>query len=200
MEAGQVSTVEEMFVEPCMAALGDTKALSTAQHYGAVLVMLQLSVEAPRILYDRRKYVLQQIWVQIMKDSSQLVRKTASDALGALLKMVYSREGSKSAYLIALQECEAGLRGENSDNIADKASTCGLHGALLILKQLLIHPGPWVKQKRKRKRVRSMRVQGQGHPSPVEEKLRVSDMVVVISLHCTLNTWPNHHFLSHFAL
>ncbi len=181
MEAGQVSTVEEMFVEPCMAALGDTKALSTAQHYGAVLVMLQLSVEAPRILYDRRKYVLQQIWVQIMKDGSQLVRKTAADALGALLKVVYSRQGSKTAYVVALQECEAVLRGGNSDNMTDKASTCALHGALLVLKQLLIHPGPWVKQKRRRKRVRSIRVQGQVNSSslPIEAKLRVSDMVVV---------------------
>ncbi len=179
VEAGQVSTVEEMFVEPCMATLGDTKALSTAQHYGAVLVMLQLSEDAPRILYDRRKYVLQQIWVQILKDGSQLVRKTASYALGALMQVIYSRGGSKKAYRIALQECEAGLKVSNSGNIADKTSTCSVHGALLILKQLLTHPGPWMNQKnRKRKSGGGMRVHGQGFLSSVEVKLRVSEMVI----------------------
>ncbi len=182
MEAGQVSTMEEMFVEPCLAALGDTKALSTAQHYGAVLVMLQLSNEAPRILYDRRKYVLQQIWVQILKDSSQLVRKTAADALGALLQVVYSREGSKKAYLFALQQCETGLKGGTSGDIAGKALTCSLHGSLLILKQLLTHPGPWINPKRKRgKWGGSRRVHGEGKLSSIEEKLRVSGVICILS-------------------
>ncbi len=173
MEAGQVSTVEEMFVEPCLAAIGDTKALSTAQHYGAVLVMLQLSVEAPRILYDRRKYVLQQIWVQILKDGSQLVRRTASYALGALLQVVYSREGSKSAYLIALNECEAGLKGGKSGDIADKAIACSLHGSLLILKQLLTHPCPWMNPQCRGS-------SGQGGLYPIEDKLKVSVYVYYI--------------------
>ncbi len=188
MEAGQVSTVEEMFVEPCLAALGDTKALSTAQHYGAVLVMLQLANEAPRILYDRRKYVLQQIWVQILKDSSLLVRTTASNALGALLQVVYSREGSKTAYLIALQECETGLKEGESGDIAGKALTCSLHGSLLILKQLLTHPGPWMNPKRRRgKWGGSRRVHGQGNQSPIEEKLRVSDMYLILNITLTYN-------------
>lgn len=135
---GDMATVES-FVAPALAVSRDpihreATAASDSQHYAAMLVFARLAAAAPLAVFEKRWPLLEVIWNRI-GDACQAVREAAASALGALLKLVHAREGSDRTYRLALREAEAGFVSDVPERV---------HGALLVVRQLLEHPGPWM--------------------------------------------------------
>ncbi|KAJ3290058.1 phosphatidylinositol kinase- protein kinase tor1 [Borealophlyctis nickersoniae] len=112
-----------------------------ARRYAAVLVLRELAVSAPTLIYAYVGQILDLIWVAL-RDPKVVIREGAADALGATLALVHVRESQqrKQWYRKILEEAQKGFKIGSSDAI---------HGSLLTLRELLGQKGTYPHDKYK---------------------------------------------------
>ncbi|KAI7861526.1 armadillo-type protein [Spinellus fusiger] len=99
----------------------------------AVLVLRELAVNAPTLIYAYVPRILDLIWVAL-RDSRQLIREHAADCLSQCLDIVQQRETPmrKTWYTRIWEEAQRGLRMNSAE---------ATHGSLLAMRELLLHAG-----------------------------------------------------------
>ncbi|KAI8371602.1 armadillo-type protein [Radiomyces spectabilis] len=99
----------------------------------AVLVLRELAVNAPTLIYAYVPRILDLIWLAL-RDSRHLIRENAADCLSQCLEIVQQRETPmrKTWYSRIWDEVNRGLRSTSVDSI---------HGSLLAMRELLLHAG-----------------------------------------------------------
>ncbi|KAJ3083694.1 phosphatidylinositol kinase- protein kinase tor1, partial [Quaeritorhiza haematococci] len=107
-----------------------------SRRYAAVLVLRELAISAPTLIYAYVPQVLDLIWVAL-RDPKVTIREGAADALNACLELVYQRESQlrRQWYRKIFEEAQKGLKLNSPDAI---------HGSLLILRELLTHTGKFM--------------------------------------------------------
>uniref|UniRef100_A0A7S1TEY1 Serine/threonine-protein kinase TOR n=1 Tax=Compsopogon caeruleus TaxID=31354 RepID=A0A7S1TEY1_9RHOD len=100
----------------------------------AVMVIHQLTLNAPTVVYGTRTQIIESIWNGVC-DVRLDVRLESASALGALLRIVGQRELSESEIVVSslINKIDSWLG-------PGKGSTQQIHGALLALNELLTNP------------------------------------------------------------
>ncbi|KAJ3037894.1 phosphatidylinositol kinase- protein kinase tor1 [Rhizophlyctis rosea] len=112
-----------------------------ARRYAAVLVLRELAISAPTLIYGYVGQILDLIWVAA-RDPKVAIREGAADALGATLALVHVRENQqrKQWYRKIIDEVQKGFKLGTADSI---------HGSLLTLRELLNQKGTYPQDKYK---------------------------------------------------
>ncbi|KAI8819891.1 armadillo-type protein [Fimicolochytrium jonesii] len=112
-----------------------------ARRYAAVLVLRELAVSAPTLVYAFVGQILDLIWVAL-RDPRVVIREGAAEALNATLALVHVRENRqrKSWYQKILEETQKGFKIGSADAI---------HGSLLTLRELISQKGMYPQEKYK---------------------------------------------------
>lgn len=99
----------------------------------AVLVLRELAVNAPTLIYAYVPRILDLIWVAL-RDSRNVIREYAADCLSQCLEIVQQRETPmrKTWYARIWEEVNRGLRMNSPE---------ATHGSLLAMRELLLHAG-----------------------------------------------------------
>ncbi|KAG2232165.1 hypothetical protein INT48_006039 [Thamnidium elegans] len=99
----------------------------------AVLVLRELAVNAPTLIYAYVPRILDLIWVAL-RDSRNVIREYAADCLSQCLEIVQQRETPmrKTWYARIWEEVNRGLRMNSAE---------ATHGSLLAMRELLLHAG-----------------------------------------------------------
>ena len=95
----------------------------------AVCILDTLLKNAPALFYGQTGF-LTNLWGAIF-DQKQMIREKAAETLGTFLMFVHQREHDSKHYDDSLRKAETGLA-KNTDN--------EVHGALLVVMELLNHP------------------------------------------------------------
>ncbi|KAI9272821.1 armadillo-type protein [Phascolomyces articulosus] len=100
---------------------------------GAVLVLRELAVNAPTLIYAYVHRILELIWVAL-RDSRQIIRENAADCLSECLDIVQHRETPmrKTWYTKIWTEARKGLQLHSAE---------ATHASLLAMRELLLHAG-----------------------------------------------------------
>ena len=100
---------------------------------GAVLVLRELAVNAPTLIYAYVHRILELIWVAL-RDSRQIIRENAADCLSECLDIVQRRETPmrKTWYTKIWVEANKGLQIHSAE---------ATHASLLAMRELLLHAG-----------------------------------------------------------
>ncbi|KAI8593944.1 armadillo-type protein [Geranomyces variabilis] len=112
-----------------------------ARRYAAVLVLRELAISAPTLIYAFVGQILELIWVAL-RDLRVVIREGAADALNATLALVLVRENRqrKQWYSKILEETQRGFKTGNADAI---------HGSLLTLRELISQKGMYPQEQYK---------------------------------------------------
>lgn len=107
------------------------------RRHAAVLILKELSKNAPTFIYSYVGQIVELIWV-VLRDPKLAIRETGAEALTACLKIVYIRdyELKRTWYSRILEEVHKGLKLNTIEAI---------HGSLLALKELLVDSGMFMK-------------------------------------------------------
>lgn len=99
----------------------------------AVLVLRELAVNAPTLIYAYIHRILDLIWLAL-RDSRNVIREYAADCLSQCLEIVQQRETPmrKTWYARIWEEVNRGLRMNSPE---------ATHGSLLAMRELLLHAG-----------------------------------------------------------
>jgi FKBP12-rapamycin complex-associated protein len=99
----------------------------------AVLVLRELAVNAPTLIYAYVPRILELIWVAL-RDSRNVIRENAADCLSQCLEIVQQRETPmrKTWYARIWEEVNKGLKMNSPE---------ATHGSLLAMRELLLHAG-----------------------------------------------------------
>ncbi|KAJ3215347.1 phosphatidylinositol kinase- protein kinase tor1 [Dinochytrium kinnereticum] len=113
-----------------------------ARRYAAVLVLRELSISAPTLLYAYVLQIMDLIWVAL-RDSKVGIREAGAEALSACLLLIQSRESQdkKNWYKKLFDEAERGLMRSTSAE--------SIHGSLLAIRELLSNSGSFMDSKYK---------------------------------------------------
>lgn len=99
----------------------------------AVLVLRELAINAPTLIYAYVHRILDFIWVAL-RDPRQIIRENAADCLSQCLEIVQQRETPmrKTWYNKIWQEANKGLQLHSPE---------ATHASLLAMRELLLHAG-----------------------------------------------------------
>lgn len=109
------------------------------RRYAAVLVLKELAISAPTLVYAFVGQILELIWVPL-RDPKVLIREGAANALNAALSLVEVRENRqrKQWYHKVMEEIAKGFKMGTADTI---------HGSLLALRELIGYKGMYPQEK-----------------------------------------------------
>ena len=96
---------------------------SETKRFTGALVMTQLAIHSPSLIFARRKQLFQIIW-DVISDRNPIVRGAASEALLTILQLISQRESMSEYIVMALQNIEKGFTANSSEKIV---------GSLLII-------------------------------------------------------------------
>ncbi|KAK5667368.1 phosphatidylinositol kinase-related protein kinase tor1 [Batrachochytrium dendrobatidis] len=101
------------------------------RRYAAVLILKELTANAPSIVYSFVPQILDLIWAAL-RDPKINIRESAAEALSECLTLVQARETQykRQTYKSIFEECQRGFKMVSAD---------ALHGSLLALREILTH-------------------------------------------------------------
>ncbi|KAI9341262.1 armadillo-type protein [Zopfochytrium polystomum] len=111
-----------------------------SRRYAAVLVLHELALSAPTLIFSSIPQILDLSWVAL-RDSKVLIRESGADALGACLHLIHQRESQQRLnwYRKIYDEADRGL--------SKSTSSDAIHGSLLAFRELLTHTGQFMEGK-----------------------------------------------------
>ncbi|CAK5017836.1 unnamed protein product, partial [Aphanomyces euteiches] len=129
-----IEFVEEYHMKPALAWLGNENFQVRRQ--AAVVIMRELAINAPAILFRHVDTFFDVIW-NAFWDSKQQTRESAADALQACFALLQARESNRKNqwYTRTYEEWRRGL---------DRGSPEAMHGAFLVLNELLRNSGDFM--------------------------------------------------------
>ncbi|KAI8813143.1 armadillo-type protein [Cladochytrium replicatum] len=110
-----------------------------SRRYAAVLVIRELAVNAPTLVYAYVPQILDLVLVGL-KDPKVVIRDGAAEALNACLDLINQRESNQRNqwYRKIDEEAQKGFKSANVDVV---------HGSLLALKELMTHPDKYMESR-----------------------------------------------------
>ncbi|RHY28067.1 hypothetical protein DYB32_006287 [Aphanomyces invadans] len=129
-----IEFVEEYHMKPALQWLGNENFQVRRQ--AAVVIMRELAINAPAILFRHIDTFFDVIW-NAFGDTKQQTRESAADALQACFALLQARDSNRKSqwYSRTYDEWRRGL---------DKGSPESMHGAFLILNELLRNSGDFM--------------------------------------------------------
>jgi serine/threonine-protein kinase mTOR len=121
----EIELLQEIFVANAMKWLSNQRP--DAQKFSGSLIIAQLAINSPALIYMKRKQYFGAIW-EVIFDRNGLVREAASESLDAAIVLVSQRENTDEYIRIALHQIEIGFNSTAAEKV---------HGALLIFNSLL---------------------------------------------------------------
>ncbi|CAM9732769.1 unnamed protein product, partial [Ectocarpus sp. 13 AM-2016] len=149
--------LEREFAKPAMELIKVTGPKGENQRYAGALVLRELAENAPAVMYDRRGTFFETIWLVVNDLTSAAVRVRAAAALGAMLRLVHERQSTPKHSRLVLDKIEEGFEQGTAERV---------HGSLLVIRQLLRHPGPWMAHRHRRRRRRRRGSTEDNNPGP----------------------------------
>lgn len=103
------------------------------RRYSAVLVLRELSKNAPTMMYTFVSLAFDQLWVGL-RDRAFFIRQTAAEAISACFQIIRERDQAMRQTFQAkiYEEAVSGVR---------QGSVEWIHGSLLVIKELLVQGG-----------------------------------------------------------
>ena len=121
----EIEFLQDFYVTNAIKWLGDQR--SEARFFSGVLILTQISINSPALIFAKRKNFFSVIW-EVLFDKSLTIREAAAASLSALLLLVSQREPFDEYIRMALQQMEIGFASTSSEKI---------HGSMLILDCML---------------------------------------------------------------
>lgn len=108
-----------------------------SRRFAAVLVIRELARNSPTLLYAFVPQIFDCIWLAL-RDEKVLIRETASEAAGACFSIITARDGQvrKQWFSKMYEEAQLNLKSKNPNHI---------HGAFLVIKELLNDGGMFMR-------------------------------------------------------
>ena len=107
------------------------------RRFAAVLVIRELARNSPTLLYAFVPQIFDCIWIAL-RDDKVLIRETASEAAGACFEIITARDSvvRKQWFSRVYEEAQMNFKSKNPNHI---------HGAYLIIKELLLRGGMFMR-------------------------------------------------------
>lgn len=107
------------------------------RRFAAALVIRELARNSPTLFYAFVPQVFDCIWVAL-RDPKVLIRETAAEAAGACFEIITARDSlvRKQRFSRVYEEAQMNFKSPNQDHI---------HGALLVVKELLLRGGMFMR-------------------------------------------------------
>ena len=107
------------------------------RRFAAVLVLKELARNSPTLLYAFVPQIFDCIWIAL-RDDKVLIRETASEAAGACFDIITARDTQvrKQWFSRIYEEAQMNFKSKNPNHV---------HGAFLILKELLFRGGMYMR-------------------------------------------------------
>lgn len=121
----EIELLQEIFVTNAMKWLNNQRP--DAQKFSGSLIIAQLAINSPALIYMKRKQYFGAIW-EVIFDRNGFVREAASESLDAAIILVSQRENTDEYIRIALHQIEIGFNSTAAEKV---------HGALLIFNSLV---------------------------------------------------------------
>ena len=121
----EIEFLQDFYVTNAIKWLGDQR--SEARFFSGVLILTQISINSPALIFAKRKNFFSVIW-EVLFDKSLTIREAAAASLSAVLLLVSQRETFDEYVRMALQQMEIGFASTSSEKI---------HGSMLILDCML---------------------------------------------------------------
>ena len=108
------------------------------RRFAAVLIIRELARNSPTLLYAFVAQVFDCIWVAL-RDGKVLIRETAAEAAGACFEIIAARDPMlrRQWFQKIYEEIQINFKSANSDH---------LHGTFLIMKELLLRSGMFMRE------------------------------------------------------
>ena len=105
--------------------LGNSR--SESQRFAGAIVLTQLAINSPSLIFARRKLLFSAIW-DAVSDKNATVRGAAAEVLEVAFHLVSQRESLTEYLVIALQQIETGFKENTSEKVI---------GSLLIIDMIV---------------------------------------------------------------
>ncbi|KAL9635499.1 MAG: hypothetical protein Q9164_003418, partial [Protoblastenia rupestris] len=107
------------------------------RRFAAVLIIRELAKNSPTLLYSFVPQVFDCIWVAL-RDPKVMIRETAAEAAGTCFEIIAARDAGlrKQWFQKIYDETQLNFKSTNSDHV---------HGSLLIVKELLLRGGMFMR-------------------------------------------------------
>ena len=109
-----------------------------ARRFAAVSVIRELARSSPTLIFAYVPQILEYIWSAI-RDTKMMIRETAAQAVAICLEILLPRDSRTRSqwYTSMWKECLVGFKNPNAEY---------QHGSLLIVRELLIHCGMFMRE------------------------------------------------------
>ena len=108
-----------------------------SRRFASVLIIRELAKNSPTLFYSFVPQVSDCIWIAL-RDPKVMIRETAAEAAGACFEIIAARDASmrKQWFERIYDESQTNIRSTNADHV---------HGALLVIKELLLRGGMFMR-------------------------------------------------------
>mmetsp|Transcript_26418 Transcript_26418/g.39200 ORF Transcript_26418/g.39200 Transcript_26418/m.39200 type:complete len:2632 (+) Transcript_26418:19-7914(+) len=121
----EIEFLQDFYVANAIKWLSNQR--SDAHKFSGVLILEQLALNSPALIYAKRKNFFSAIW-DVIFDKNVMVRVAAAESLNAVVVLVSQREPTDEYIRLALHETEIGFNSTAIEKV---------HGAMLIFDSLL---------------------------------------------------------------
>ena len=123
--AQEIEFLQNFYLPFAFKLLGNNR--SESQRFAGALILTQLAINSPSLLFARRKLLFSAIW-EVVSDKNATVRGAAAEVLEVAFHLVSQRESLTEYLVIALQQIETGFKENTSEKVI---------GSLLIIDMIV---------------------------------------------------------------
>ena len=123
--AQEIEFLQNFYLPFAFKLLGNSR--SESQRFAGAIVLTQLAINSPSLIFARRKLLFSAIW-DAVSDKNATVRGAAAEVLEVAFHLVSQRESLTEYLVIALQQIETGFKENTSEKVI---------GSLLIIDMIV---------------------------------------------------------------
>ena len=123
--AQEIEFLQNFYLPFAFKLLGSNR--SESNRFAGALILTQLAINSPSLLFARRKLLFSAIW-EVVSDKNATVRGAAAEVLEVAFHLVSQRESLNEYLIIALQQIETGFKENTSEKVI---------GSLLIIDMIV---------------------------------------------------------------
>eukprot|EP01038_Epipyxis_sp_PR26KG_P011143 gene11143-14952_t len=102
----EIDYLQRNICEQSLKSLTEFK--SDSRRYASAIILTQLAVHSPALIFGRKKQLFNNIW-EVVGDKNSLVRSSVSELLETSFQLVSQRESMTNYIISALKQIESGL-------------------------------------------------------------------------------------------
>jgi hypothetical protein len=121
----EIEFLQNFYLPFAFKLVGNSR--SDCQRFAGALILTQLSLNSPSLIFARRKLLFSAIW-EVVSDKNSIVREAAAEVLQSAFHLVSQREPITEYLVIALTQIESGFTANTSEKVI---------GSLLIIDMII---------------------------------------------------------------